>query len=126
MNVLTKGLIGLLFPIGTVVVYLLLTRDLRRLLRCHLMSSTIVFLAIAVPWHVLAALRNPAQGSVRGFLWFYFVNEQFLRYLNKRVPPGYDTVHLRENRVFAVNHGIGRSALFSEVDYCFWFEILDD
>jgi len=51
-------------------------------------------LAIAVPWHVLAALRNPAQGSVRGFLWFYFVNEQFLRYLNKRVPPGYDTVPL--------------------------------
>jgi len=94
MNVLTKGLIGLVFPIGTVVVYLLLTRDLRRLLRCHLISSTIVFLAIAVPWHVLAALRNPAQGSVRGFLWFYFVNEQFLRYLNKRVPPGYDTVPL--------------------------------
>jgi hypothetical protein len=31
---------------------------------------------------------------VRGFLWFYFVNEQFLRYVNKRVPPGYDTVPL--------------------------------
>jgi 4-amino-4-deoxy-L-arabinose transferase-like glycosyltransferase len=94
LNVLTKGLIGLVFPIGTVIVYLLLTRDLRRLLRYHLISSTIVFLAIALPWHVLAALRNPAQGSVRGFLWFYFVNEQFLRYLNKRVPPGYDTVPL--------------------------------
>ena len=94
LNVLTKGLIGLVFPIGTVIVYLLLTRDLRRLLRHHLISSTIVFLAIALPWHVLAALRNPAQGSVRGFLWFYFVNEQFLRYLNKRVPPGYDTVPL--------------------------------
>src|ERR1700730_1401975 len=94
LNVLTKGLIGLVFPIGSAVVYLLLTRDLRRLLRCHLISSTIVFFTIAVPWHVLAALRNPAQGSVRGFLWFYFVNEQFLRYLNKRVPPGYDTVPL--------------------------------
>jgi hypothetical protein len=94
LNVLTKGLIGLVFPIGTVIVYLLLTRDLRRLLGYHLMSSTIVFLAIALPWHVLAALRNPAQGSVRGFLWFYFVNEQLLRYLNKRVPPGYDTVPL--------------------------------
>jgi 4-amino-4-deoxy-L-arabinose transferase-like glycosyltransferase len=94
LNVLTKGLIGLVFPIGTVVVYLLLTRDLRRLLRCRLISSTLVFFAIAIPWHVLAALRNPAQGSVRGFLWFYFVNEQFLRYLNKRVPPGYDTVPL--------------------------------
>src|SRR5258708_3172854 len=94
MNVLTKGLIGLAFPIGTVIVFLLLTRDLKRLLRCRLLSSTIVFLAIAVPWHVLAALRNPPQGAVRGFLWFYFVNEQFLRYVNKRLPPGYDTVPL--------------------------------
>jgi 4-amino-4-deoxy-L-arabinose transferase-like glycosyltransferase len=94
LNVLTKGLIGLVFPIGSVIVYLLITRDLRRLLRCRLVSSAIVFLAMAVPWHVLAALQNPAQGSVRGFLWFYFVNEQFLRYLNKRVPPGYDTVPL--------------------------------
>ncbi len=31
---------------------------------------------------------------MRGFLWFYFVNEHFLRYLNKRVPRDYDTVPL--------------------------------
>ena len=53
-----------------------------------------MFLAIAAPWHILAALRNPAQGHVRGFLWFYFVNEHFLRFLNKRVPRDYDTVPL--------------------------------
>ena len=94
LNVLTKGLIGFVFPVATLFLYLLFTRDLRRLLRCRLASSFLVFLAIAAPWHVLAALRNPAQGSVRGFLWFYFVNEHFLRYLNKRVPPGYDTVPL--------------------------------
>jgi len=39
-------------------------------------------------------LRNPSQGAVKGFLWFYFVNEQLLRYVGKRVPPGYDTVPL--------------------------------
>lgn len=94
LNVLTKGLIGLVFPIGTVFIYLLLIGDLRRLLRCRLASSFLVFFAVAAPWHVLAALRNPTQGSVRGFLWFYFVNEHFLRYINKRVPPGYDTVPL--------------------------------
>jgi hypothetical protein len=94
LNVLTKGLIGLLFPLATVSLYLLLTGNLRHLRKLHLISSTLVFLLIAVPWHLLAALRNPAQGAVRGFLWFYFVNEQFLRYLNKRVPPGYDTVPL--------------------------------
>ena len=94
LNVLTKGLIGLVFPTAALFLYLLLTGDLRRLLRCRLASSFLVFLAIAAPWHVLAALHNPSQGSVRGFLWFYFVNEHFLRYINKRVPPGYDTVPL--------------------------------
>src|SRR5262249_21523049 len=46
------------------------------------------------PWHILAALRNPPAGESKGFLWFYFVNEQFLRYLNKRYPHDYNTVPL--------------------------------
>ena len=94
LNVLSKGLIGLVFPVGVIGLYLLLTGNLRQLLRLRLLSSTLVLLAIAAPWHVLASLRNPDQGSVRGFLWFYFVNEHFLRYLNKRVPRDYDTVPL--------------------------------
>jgi 4-amino-4-deoxy-L-arabinose transferase-like glycosyltransferase len=92
LNVLTKGLIGLVFPAGIIGLYLLLTGNLRHLLRLRLVSSLLLLLIIAAPWHVLAALRNPTQGSVRGFLWFYFVNEHFLRYLNKRVPHDYDTV----------------------------------
>ncbi|MCU1298837.1 MAG: glycosyl transferase, family 39 [Acidobacteriaceae bacterium] len=94
LNVLTKSLIGLVFPFAAIGLYLLLTRNLRHLLKLRLLSSTLVFFAIAAPWHILAALRNPSQGAVRGFLWFYFVNEQFLRYVNKRVPAGYDTVPL--------------------------------
>jgi 4-amino-4-deoxy-L-arabinose transferase-like glycosyltransferase len=94
LNVLTKGLIGLVFPIGSIVLYLLLTGNLRHILRLRLVSSVLVFFAVAAPWHILAALRNPDQGQVRGFLWFYFVNEHFLRYLNKRMPRDYDTVPL--------------------------------
>jgi 4-amino-4-deoxy-L-arabinose transferase-like glycosyltransferase len=94
LNVLTKGLIGLVFPVAVIAVYLILTGNLQHLLRLRLLSSTVVFLAIAAPWHILAAIRNPDQGSVRGFLWFYFVNEHFLRYLNRRVPRDYDTVPL--------------------------------
>src|ERR1700675_3623903 len=94
LNVLTKGLIGLVFPIGAIGLYLLLTGNLRHLLKLRLVSSALVFLAIAAPWHILAALRNPAQGNVRGFLWFYFVNEHILRFLNRRVPRDYDKVPL--------------------------------
>ena len=94
LNVLTKGLIGLVFPIGTIGLYLLLTRNLRYLAKLRVVSSTLVFFVLAAPWHVLAAIRNPAQGQARGFLWFYFVNEHIMRFLNKRVPPGYETVPL--------------------------------
>ena len=94
LNVLTKGLIGLVFPVGAIGLYLLLTGNLRHIWKLRLFSSTLVFFVIAAPWHVLAAIRNPPQGQARGFLWFYFVNEHIMRFLNKRVPPGYDTVPL--------------------------------
>jgi len=94
LNVLTKGLIGLVFPAGAIVLYLVLTGNLKHLLRLRLFSSAVIFLAIALPWHILAQIENPAQGQVRGFLWFYFVNEHILRFLNKRVPRDYDTVPL--------------------------------
>ncbi|HEV2274686.1 MAG TPA: glycosyltransferase family 39 protein [Acidobacteriaceae bacterium] len=104
LNVLTKGLIGLVFPLGIVILFLWLTRNLGHLRRWHPFSSMLIFLAIAVPWHLAAGLRNPAQGhpaglaptpgNVHGFFWFYFINEQYLRYLNQRVPRDYDTVPL--------------------------------
>jgi 4-amino-4-deoxy-L-arabinose transferase-like glycosyltransferase len=119
LNVLTKGLIGIVFPILIVFTHLLLTRRslpavIKRIRQLHPISSTIVFLIIAAPWHILIAQANPTQGhpgaltfshghwsvplptdgNVHGWLWFYFVNEQLLRYLNLRVPRDYDTVPL--------------------------------
>jgi 4-amino-4-deoxy-L-arabinose transferase-like glycosyltransferase len=94
LNVLTKGLIGIVFPVAIIGGYLLLTGNLRQLLRMRLVSSAVVFLVIAAPWHIWAGLRNPAAGEARGFFWFYFVNEHFLRYLNQRFPRDYDTVLL--------------------------------
>ena len=94
LDVLTKGLIGLAFPIGIIVGYLLITQNLRHLLKMRLVSTTIVFLAVAAPWHVLATLRNPPVGEAKGFFWFYFINDQIYRYLNLRVPRDYDKVPL--------------------------------
>ena len=94
LNVLTKGLIGIVFPAAIIGIYLILTGNLKHLLRMRLISSTMVLLVIAAPWHIAAAIANPAAGESRGFLWFYFVNEHFLRYLGKRIPHDYDTVPL--------------------------------
>jgi 4-amino-4-deoxy-L-arabinose transferase-like glycosyltransferase len=92
LNVLTKSLIGVVFPCAIIVAFLLIVGDLRHLLKMRLVSSTVIFLLVAAPWHILAALQNPPAGQTRGFLWFFFENEQFLRYLGKRYPADYGTV----------------------------------
>ena len=96
LNVLTKSLIGMVFPIAIILVFLFLTGELKKIWKFRPASSFVVFLAVAAPWHILAAIRNPAEptGPQKGFLWSYFVNEQFLRYLNKRIPHDYDKVPL--------------------------------
>jgi 4-amino-4-deoxy-L-arabinose transferase-like glycosyltransferase len=96
LNVLTKSLIGIVFPGMIILVFLLLTGELKKLLKMRPVSSTLVFVIVAAPWHILSAIRSPAQpsGPERGFLWFYFINEQFLRYINKRIPRDYDKVPL--------------------------------
>jgi hypothetical protein len=97
LNVLTKGLIGLVFPIGFVAFYLAITKQLRVFFKFHLLASTAVFLAIAAPWHILAALRNPPIAmpigvglpAKAGWAWFYLYNEHIARFLSKRIPHDY-------------------------------------
>jgi 4-amino-4-deoxy-L-arabinose transferase-like glycosyltransferase len=84
--VLTKGLIGLVFPCGTLFVFVLMTKGWRQLWKMRPIKGSLLFLAIAVPWHALAIWRNEK------FFWFYFINEHILRYLGKRLPADYDTV----------------------------------
>jgi len=103
-GLLLKSLIGVLFPIAAGVIYLFLTKQLfetRTWKRLHPVSGLLVILLIAAPWHVLATLRNPpyfsfsmhsGPGEYHGFLWFFFINEQLLRFLNLRYPRDYNTV----------------------------------
>jgi 4-amino-4-deoxy-L-arabinose transferase-like glycosyltransferase len=104
VGVMFKGLIALVAPIGGALVYLAMTRQLfsRRVWRrLHVVQGTVIFLLIAAPWHVLAALRMPpvfdftmhsGPGEYHGFIWFYFINEHVLRFLNLRYPRDYNTV----------------------------------
>jgi 4-amino-4-deoxy-L-arabinose transferase-like glycosyltransferase len=98
--VLAKGLIAPVFFVAAVVPYLLITGEWRRWRQMRLLTGLLLFLAIAAPWHILAALRNPDHGNpignvpspghVHGFLYFYFLNEHFLRFLGKRYPHDYN------------------------------------
>jgi 4-amino-4-deoxy-L-arabinose transferase-like glycosyltransferase len=89
LGVLTKGLIALVFPCGAAFLFLLVTGEWRRWREFRLISGLVLFLAIAVPWHILAGLRNPGTADHHGFFWFYFVNEHYLRFLGKRYPRDY-------------------------------------
>jgi 4-amino-4-deoxy-L-arabinose transferase-like glycosyltransferase len=103
-GLLLKSLIALVFPLGAAIVYLLITRQLFSAAiwkRFYPFSSLAIMLLISVPWHVVATLRNPPTfaftlhsggGVYHGFLWFYFINEQLLRFLNLRYPRDYATV----------------------------------
>jgi 4-amino-4-deoxy-L-arabinose transferase-like glycosyltransferase len=103
-GLLIKSLVGVLFPLAGGIIYLFLTKQLlsaRTWNRLHPFSGAVIALLIAAPWHILAALRNPpyfyfglhsGPGQYHGFLWFFFINEQFLRFLNLRYPRDYDTV----------------------------------
>jgi len=103
-GLLLKSLVGIVFPVAAALIYLLLTKQLfsrRSWQRLSPVSGSLIVLLIAVPWHVLATIRNPpyfawtlksGPGLYHGFLWFYFVNEQLLRFLNLRYPRDYNTV----------------------------------
>jgi len=104
VGLLLKSLVGVVFPVAGALIYLFLTKQLfalRTWERLRPISGFFVILLIAAPWHILATLRNPpyfsfslhsGPGEYHGFLWFYFINEQFLRFLNLRYPHDYNTV----------------------------------
>jgi 4-amino-4-deoxy-L-arabinose transferase-like glycosyltransferase len=86
---LTKGLIGFLVTGAVMFLWLLVFNQWRRLRPFYLPTGALLFLALAAPWHVLAAQHNetwvhryfvfehwqrfttPAAG--RGGPWWYFI-----------------------------------------------------
>ena len=95
LAVITRGLVGLVFPPAIIVLFLLATGGWRRWRELPLISSTLIFLVVAVPWHVIAALRAPGvRPFAPSFLWYYFVNEQMLRAIGARYPDDYTVVPL--------------------------------
>src|SRR5712691_11474975 len=95
-GLLLKSLVSVVFPVAAALIYLFFTRQLltlRTWQRLRPISGFFIALTIAAPWHILASIRNPpyfsfalhgGPGQYHGFPWFYFINEQLLRFLNLR------------------------------------------
>jgi 4-amino-4-deoxy-L-arabinose transferase-like glycosyltransferase len=77
LAVLAKGLIGLVLPGAVLVLYTLAARDWAIWTRLHLGKGLLLFFAVATPWFVLVAIRNPEQPH------FFFIHEHFERFLLK-------------------------------------------
>lgn len=85
-SVLSKGLIGIVLPGAIIILWAVATQQYKKILLGFKPWGILLFLAVSAPWHILVALKNPE------FLWFYFVQEHFLRYLT--------SVHGRTQSVF--------------------------
>lgn len=74
---LAKGLIGIAFPFGVVVIWLLVSGRWRDLFALFSPVGILIFSAAALPWLILVQRENP------DFFRFFFIQEHFLRYATK-------------------------------------------
>jgi 4-amino-4-deoxy-L-arabinose transferase-like glycosyltransferase len=74
LALMTKGLIGVVLPLGTLGLWILATRHWQALRRGHLLAGSALTLAIAVPWHAIAQRANPQ------LLHYLFVVQHFQRF----------------------------------------------
>jgi len=97
LALLSKGFMAVLIPAAVIFLFAFVAgpwRFLKHFAPSDLLWTALgilIFFAITAPWHILAALANPAGGGVefftashdgQGFLWYYVVHEHFLRYID--------------------------------------------
>ncbi len=77
LAVLTKGLIGVAFPIMIIGTWIALLNRWNLLLQLRLVMGLALFILIASPWYILVQQANPQ------FFNYFFVLQQFSRFLTK-------------------------------------------
>ena len=96
LGLMSKGLIGLFFPLAIGGLFSLWTRD-TRFWRLFLNPLAWLGLFVAIlPWYWLMELQNP------GFLQFHLINEQISRFLGHRFPPDIKPFSLPEFWLFTL------------------------
>ncbi len=84
LAVLAKGFIALVLALLITTIFLFCTKTFRSHLKLFLDPiGILIFLLVILPWHILAIIQHP------GFLQTFLINEQLLRFFDKRIPHDY-------------------------------------
>ena len=82
--ILTKGAIGIVFPLLGCLVLIVMRRDWKIINRIKLYRGLLLVLALILPWFIAIERANP------GFWHYFIVNEHLDRLLDRRFPPDYE------------------------------------
>jgi 4-amino-4-deoxy-L-arabinose transferase-like glycosyltransferase len=80
---LTKGLIGIAFPLIGLFGLVIMRRDWRIIKQIKLFKGLLVFLAVILPWLIAIERANP------GFINYFIFSEHLDRIFDRRFPPDY-------------------------------------
>jgi 4-amino-4-deoxy-L-arabinose transferase-like glycosyltransferase len=88
LGFLAKGPVALVLFGLPVLVWTIRWRAWSTLCGHRWLAGALLFLLVAAPWYILCELRNP------GFLSYFFINENFLRFVTHDYGDAYGTGHL--------------------------------
>ena len=71
---MTKGLVGLVFPIMIIGLWIVVMGYWQMIIRLRMVLGLVLVALISLPWALMVEHRHP------GFMHFYFIEQQFLRF----------------------------------------------
>lgn len=83
---LTKGLLSVVLIPAIALIFMLVSKTpFKKILKTIDIWGIVIFLALILPWVIAASFRQ------QHFAYDFFINEQFMRFLNRRIPHDYHT-----------------------------------
>ncbi len=74
---LMKGLVGFIIPGIVIFSYLLVTKNLKKILKMELVWGTLVFLALLLPWYIVAGMQGGG-----GYMHELVIRQNFVRFFS--------------------------------------------
>ena len=73
---LTKGLIGIVFPMMIVGMWIFIFNEWKQLKKLHLLSGVLIILLLTLPWYIAMQYQHP------NFFHYFFIVQHLNRYVN--------------------------------------------